>query len=124
MSHITSILTRTVKQAVSHSLFDKMIELQHKLTELNVQKAAKSSEQQELLTQYDHYNFKLTVFDSEDGSKREFRSNRMTHIHKLNQLDNELYEIEISLAMIESMKEEVQYEIMMLQKLNEREVSM
>ncbi|TDM00744.1 hypothetical protein [Macrococcus carouselicus] len=124
MSRITSVLTRTVKKAVNHSLFAKIIELQHRLTDLNVQKAAKTNEQQMLLDQYDHYHFKLTVIDSEDGSQREFRSNRNMHLHKLNQLDNELYEVEVSLAMIESMKEEVQYEIMMLQKLNEREVSM
>ncbi|TDM13943.1 hypothetical protein [Macrococcus bovicus] len=124
MSRITSVLTRTVKKAINHSLFNKIAELQHRLTDLNVQKALKANEQAALLKQYDHYNFKLTVIDSEDGSQREFRSNRVMHISKLNQLDHELHEIEVSLAMIESMKEEVQYEIMMLQKMNEREVSM
>ncbi|TDM05312.1 hypothetical protein [Macrococcus lamae] len=123
MKRLKSYLNQTVKKSIRQSLYIKLKELQQKMTDLNVLKALKSKEHERLIEVYDSQQFKLTVIDSEDGSTRDFRSNRYATLNALNQIDDELREIEASLQMIEHMKEETQYEIMMIRKLKGKEVS-
>lgn len=123
MNRLTCYLKQTVKKSVRQSLYLKLKELQQKLTELNVMKAVKIKEHERLIEKYDSQQFQLTVIDSEDGSKRNFRANRYATLNELNKIDEELREIEASLQMIEYMKEETQYEIMMITKLKGKEVS-
>lgn len=124
MNRLRAYLKKSVNGAVKSSMFYKIKELQQKISTLNHEKAKKSREHEQLLAAYHNSQFKLTVIDSEDGSTREFRSNRNRALKQLDQIDEELREIEASLQMIEVMKEEVQYEIMMIRRLNGEKVSM
>ncbi|KAA1037686.1 hypothetical protein [Macrococcus equipercicus] len=120
MERLKSYLKQTVKKSVRHSLYLKLKELQQRLTELNVMKAMKREEHRRLTEAYDS---QLAVIDSEDGSMRDFRTNRYAAIDALNKIDDELQQIEASLQMLDHMKEETEYEIMMIRKLKGKEVS-
>ena len=117
MLRLKLYLIQTVKNSIRSSLLFKMKQFQQKLTDLNVQKAMKEREMKFLREHYEKEEHTLNVIDSNNYSMCSILSNRQKAVKTLDRIEQEIHEIELSLQMIEQMKDELQCEIIMLKRV-------